>query len=273
MFDGTIIQSCAYGLTIKFNCRADNSCFFVTNIYGPSHSEQKGAFITWLLNLDTSLFDNWILGGDFNLYRSPSDRNKPGGDVGEIDMFNSMIADLDLMEIPFSGTNFTWSNMQPDPLLVKLDWVFTSVEWSLTFPATFVQALARPTSDHIPYVVHIGNSIPKSNMFRFERYWLDHPGFMDEVSLYWNSAPFFANAARNLSAKLKQVRVGLRKWSRSLSNINKLIHNCNWVLSLMDGLEEQRPLSRLESSFRRLVKNHLANLLEPKRKYWRQRNM
>lgn len=136
MFDGSIVQACAYGLTVKFTCRADNSCFFVTNIYGPSHSELKDAFITWLMNLDTSTFDNWVLGGDFNLYRSPADKNKPGGDVGEMDMFNNLIADLDLVEIPFSGRNFTWSNMQSDPLLVKLDWVFTGAEWPLSFPAT-----------------------------------------------------------------------------------------------------------------------------------------
>jgi hypothetical protein len=40
----------------------------------------------------------------------------------------------------------------------------------------------------------------------------------------------------------------------------------------MDGLEEQRTLSDLESAFRRLVKNHLASLLESRRIYWKQRN-
>ena len=40
----------------------------------------------------------------------------------------------------------------------------------------------------------------------------------------------------------------------------------------MDGLEEQRILSRLESAFTKLVKNHLNGLLESKRKYWQQRN-
>lgn len=170
MFDGDLIQSNAYGLTFKLVCRADNSTIFVTNIYGPAHSEQKAGFITWLLNLDTSSFENWVLGGDFNLYRSHSDRNKPGGDSVEIYMFNELIADLDVTEITFSGRNYTWSNMQPDPLLVKLDWVFTSAEWALSFPATFVQPLSRPTSDHIPYVLHVGNCIPRSNLFRFESY-------------------------------------------------------------------------------------------------------
>jgi len=53
--------------------------------------------------LDRSDYNDWILAGDFNLYRSPDDRNKPGGNPREIQMFNELIIDLDITEIPFSG--------------------------------------------------------------------------------------------------------------------------------------------------------------------------
>jgi hypothetical protein len=127
-------------------------------------------------------------------------------------------------------------------------------------------------SDYIPYVAHIGSTIPKGNMFRFENVWIDHPTFQDTVELHWENTPHYANAAKNLSAKLKQVRAGLKTWSRKLSNLNKLIYNCNWVLLLLDGLEDQRTLSRLETIFRSLVKHHLSSLLEAKKIYRRQRN-
>lgn len=101
-----------------------------------------------------------------------------------MNMFNELISDFDLVEIPFSGREYTWSNMQDDPLLVKLDWVFTSAFWTVSYPATHVQPLSRPTSDHIPYVIHIGSNIPKSILFRFENYWAEHPGFLENVSLH-----------------------------------------------------------------------------------------
>jgi len=126
-------------------------------------------------------------------------------------MFNELISDLDLVENPFSGREFTWNNMQRDPLLVKLDWVFTSSTWTLSYPATHVQPLSRPTYDHIPYVLHIVNNIPKAKLFRFENYWVAHPGFLDNVSLHWNNSLVFANAAQNLASKLKHVRARLRK--------------------------------------------------------------
>jgi hypothetical protein len=40
---------------------------------------------------------------------------------------------------------------------------------------------SRPTSDHIPYVLHIGTNIPKSKIFRFENYQADHPGFLELI--------------------------------------------------------------------------------------------
>lgn len=175
-----------------------------------------------------------------------------------MNMFNELISDLDLHDIPFSGRNYTWSNMQSDPLLVKLDWVLTSTNWAITYPATYIQPLSKPMSDHIPYTIHIGSSIPRAHSFRFENFWVDLPSFYDTVALHWNNSALYANAARNLSSRLKQVRSGLRKWSKEVSKLNKLIFNCNWVLMLLDGLEDQRALSHLETYFRTLVKEHLA---------------
>jgi len=78
------------------------------------------------MNLDNSEFEDWVVAGDFNLIRHPENRNKPGGDLTEKNMFNQLISDLDRIEVPFGGRNCTWSNMQSDPLLIKLDWVFTT---------------------------------------------------------------------------------------------------------------------------------------------------
>jgi hypothetical protein len=122
------------------------------------------------MNFDTTNIDEWILARDFSLYRQPENRNKPRADLIEMNVFNELISDLDLTEIPFIGRDYTWSHMQSDPLLIKLDWVFTSASWTLSYPATHVQALSRPISDHTPFVVHIGSNIPKSKLFRFENY-------------------------------------------------------------------------------------------------------
>src|SRR5690348_9053510 len=128
---------------------------------------------------------DWIMLGDFNFIRSPLDRNKPRGSVSDMMLFNDIIQHLDLVDIPFQDRHFTWSNMQDDPLLEKLDCVFTSISWSLSFPATSVLPLSRPISDHVPYVVRMDSHIPKASIFRFENFWIDFPGFYDTVKLHW----------------------------------------------------------------------------------------
>jgi hypothetical protein len=82
-----------------------------SNIYGPSSSPKKSASISWLYNFDMTILEDWILVGDFNLIRSTYDRNKPGVNVGDMLLFNDLIQHLDLVDIPFSGRQFTWSNM------------------------------------------------------------------------------------------------------------------------------------------------------------------
>lgn len=55
---------------------------------------------------------NWLLEGDFNLLRSPEDREKTGGDLSEMLLFNEAIGALGLVELPVQVRKFTWTNKQ-----------------------------------------------------------------------------------------------------------------------------------------------------------------
>jgi len=74
-----------------------------------------------MINLDIEDLEDLILVGDFNHYRSVENRNKLGGDANEMQLFNDLISALDLIELPFNDRTFTWSNMQLDHLLIKLN--------------------------------------------------------------------------------------------------------------------------------------------------------
>jgi endonuclease/exonuclease/phosphatase family metal-dependent hydrolase len=138
-------------------------------------------FITWMADLDSSDMHLWMIMGDFNLIRGPENRRRIGGNNNNMTNFNATIQAHDLEEIPLKGREFTWSNMQDSPLLERLDWVFTSPDWTTEFPNTLSFPLARLGSDHVPIHVQIGNNIPKSSIFRFENHWLEFDGFYDTV--------------------------------------------------------------------------------------------
>jgi hypothetical protein len=142
LFDGELIFWNAYSITIKFTLLVTKKSFHLTNIYGPS--TDKAALISWLYNFDALAFDDCILLGDFNMIRSPNNRNRWGGNPNEMMLFNDLILHLDLIDIPFQVRDFSWSNMQDNALLEKLDWIFTSASWTLSFPSTKVIPLSRP---------------------------------------------------------------------------------------------------------------------------------
>jgi hypothetical protein len=238
LFSGTLISQDTHHVTAEFMCKSSGRKWYLTNIYGPAHNEGIQDFFTWLSELDSSNMNLWMILGDFNLIRAPEDRNRPGGDSNNMMAFNSVIQAHDLEEIPLKGRNYTWSNMQDAPLLEKLDWIFTSPDWTTEFPNTMSFPLARLGSDHTPIHIQIGNNIPKSNLFRFENYWLDFDGFMDVISSKWNNAVYISDSAKQITAKFKDLRYGLKKWSKQLSNLNQTITNCSFTLSMLDGIEE-----------------------------------
>jgi hypothetical protein len=114
--------------------------------------------------------------------RSQDNRNKPGGDIHDMFLFNETIGHLGLLELPIKGRAYTWSNMQKDPLLEQLDWLFTSANWISSFPNNMVIPLAKNGPDHVPCVVNIDTNIPKAKIFRFDNYWVDMPGFLECVT-------------------------------------------------------------------------------------------
>lgn len=64
---------------------------------------------------------NWLILGDFNYVIYPNNRNKDGGNIQDMFLFNEAISKLAPVEIPLKGRKFTWSNIQDAPLLEKLD--------------------------------------------------------------------------------------------------------------------------------------------------------
>jgi hypothetical protein len=143
---------------------------FLTNIYGPCNVVGRAEFTNWLYNYDVSNFDLWLVTSDFNLMRGPENINSPGVSTCDMLLFNDIIHHLDLVEVHLKNRIYTWSNMQDPCLLEKFDWVFTSSSWILVFLNTMAYALPQIIFDHVPYVVQMGSSIPRANIFRIENY-------------------------------------------------------------------------------------------------------
>jgi hypothetical protein len=134
-----------------------------------------------------------------------------------------------------------------------------------------VSSLSRDTSDHTPCLISIPTDVPKAKVFRFENYWLLHDDFMQVIEHGWSVPTFQSDKAKVMTAKLKNLRRVLRAWQFQLSNLSTTISNNKVVLCFLDMLEKSHDLTLEEWNFRRIIQEHLANLLEQQRVYWKQR--
>jgi predicted amino acid racemase len=118
-------------------------------------------------------------------------------------LLKDIIHHLDLVVVPLKDRSFTWSNMQDNFLLEKLDWAFTSSDWSLAFPNTMAHTLAHAVSDHVPCVLQMESAIPITSTLRFKNHWISHPEFMTIVEQLWNQWNNRGSIAHIISGKLK----------------------------------------------------------------------
>lgn len=214
---------------------------------------------------------DWLVIGDFNLIRTSVDRNREGADPNEMFLFNEAISNLDLIELPLHGRQFTWTNKQFSPLLERLDWFFTSNSWIANFPNTLVRTLVMESSDHWPCVIEIGITIPQTKFFRFENHQLNHEGFIQVVVNGWSTPNHVTDSAKLLTAKFKNLRKELIIWKLKLPKLAIAIQNIKLVLHFLETVEIFRDLSLPEWNFRNLISEKLISLLKQQKTYQRQR--
>lgn len=273
IFKGERIFMNEFAISIEFTSLHDDTRWILTTIYGPCTADRKRVFMDWLKNVHMPEEMDWIILGDFNLMRTPENRNKEGGNQQEMFMFNDTLSFLGLNEIELLGRKFTWSNLQPFPLLEKLDWVFTNSSWTITYPNTTVRALSMDPSDHCPCVVSICTSIPRARLFRFENYWLQHEQFPDLVQQCWSAPILQQDAAKLIIEKFKLTRQKLRQWQTSLPSLKTTISNIKLVIQLLEVLGDYRDLTLQEWNFKSLLHERILVLLQQQKTYWKQRGI
>ena len=106
LFNGEKIFVNNFAQTVMFTYLS-GATWLLTNIYAHCTDEGKRPFIDWFKNIQMPDEHDWLIVGDFNHMRAPENRNRLGGDVSEMLLFNEAISYLGLIEIPLHGKHFT----------------------------------------------------------------------------------------------------------------------------------------------------------------------
>ncbi|KAF5451980.1 hypothetical protein F2P56_027028, partial [Juglans regia] len=90
--------------------------------------------------------------------------------------FSEFIFDMDLMDLPLVGGEYTWSNGRA---WSKLDRFLVSPLWEAHYPEVSQKRLARVNSDHFPILLDCGGIQGGHRYFKFENMWLKVDRFVE----------------------------------------------------------------------------------------------
>jgi hypothetical protein len=145
-----------------------NWCLVI--VYGDVQLCDKEDFLIELGMVCSDLRLPLLIGGDFNILRFSSEKNKIMRSNRWTYMFNSIINTYALREIHLSGDQYTCTNNQADPTLEKLDRFLMNSDWEDLFPLTIVHKLNKDIYDHNPLILDTMENKPKKRYeFRFEK--------------------------------------------------------------------------------------------------------
>ena len=126
-------------------------------VYGAAHDEKRDEFLVELNLICGSIRTPYVIGGDFNLLRSPADKNTSNFSWALADAFNDFISSCALREIPRVGSRYTWTNHRPSPIRSVLDRVLVCSNWDSLFPLATLKSKPIVGSDHAPLILDAGN--------------------------------------------------------------------------------------------------------------------
>ena len=100
--------------------------------------------------------DPWCLGGDFNITLFQQERSSQRRISSAMRRFAETVDDLELVDLPLQGGEFTWNGGLNNQAWERLDRFLVSPSWLDQFSGVTQSRLSRPISDHFQIVLRGG---------------------------------------------------------------------------------------------------------------------
>ncbi|PWA61274.1 RNA-directed DNA polymerase, eukaryota [Artemisia annua] len=183
------------------------------NVYAPQNNPDKrnlGEKISRVIQAGQGW---WIIFGDFNAVRDPSERKNSVFDLICAKDFNDFVDEAGLREFDLKGKKYTYLvNRCGEVKLSRIDRVFVCENVFNKWSQAYVRALKRGLSDHAPLLLSLVDTNFGPKPFRWFDSWLDRQGCVDIVNSVFGEWVSVGPYDMNLTNKLKAFRERLKTW-------------------------------------------------------------
>ena len=149
----------------------------------------------------------WCVGGDFTVVRFSGEKKGSHRLSGAMRSFSKFIDDMQLLDLPLHGGEFTWGNSQSAS---RIDRFLVSGDWEEQFHHIRQVRMEHPVSDHWPLLLECGGMRRGPSPFRFENMWLSVEGFREQVKEWWDGYKVRGSLSCVLAKKLKLLKDDLK---------------------------------------------------------------
>ncbi|XP_021757131.1 uncharacterized protein LOC110722174 [Chenopodium quinoa] len=219
--------------------------WYFTAVYASPDLSQRQELWQELKNFATTHNKPWLIAGDFNDTRFPSERNSSCRETTRRSrLFNDWVEEMDLIEVEFMGATHTWSrgNSEETRRSGRLDRALCTDNWALRFDKAKVKHLPAIHSDHCPIFISPNGFVPLQALhrpFRFQATWLTHENFKEFVSQKWDSNG-------TLMSSLSKLSTDLQCWNRDVfGNVFKQKRN---LMARIAGVQRKLAEKSIEVS-------------------------
>ncbi|GLT58322.1 hypothetical protein SLA2020_312230 [Shorea laevis] len=188
-----------------------NSEWFFYGVYGRPQFEIRSLLWHELSNMADHITLPWIIVGDFNDVIEQGEKFG-GNPISQLRVkaYLSCMNDCGMMDMGYVGERYTWVNMRNSRIIrERLDRFWCNSNCRVLFPEATVYHLPRLISDHNPILLNLAPQIPSigKRPFRFEKFWFDHPEFINIVDKIWS------HPHNNTSSCLASTIASIKVWS------------------------------------------------------------
>ncbi|KAG6644474.1 hypothetical protein CIPAW_08G057000 [Carya illinoinensis] len=252
----------------SFMSLEDGFVWGFAGVYGPNNDISRKFLWDEITGLCNWWEGPWCIGGDFNTTRFSSERS--GVSTSGSFNFTTLVFELDLVDLPLAGGDYTWSNGRA---WSRLDRFIVSPCWETHFPILCQKCLPKLCSDHFPLLLDCGGLHEGRRYFKFENMWLKTEEFLDKIRSWWSSYQISGFPNFVLAGKLKNLKNDLRIWNKEIfGNLNDQRENLFQELQRLEDKEVTGALTVNEKERKTVVVAELEKITLMEEISWRQKS-